>query len=444
MRNWLPLLLAFLLTVRLADASEIQAPDVSRFVLNNGLELVVIPDRRAPVATHMIWYKVGAADDPRGKSGLAHFLEHLLFKGTSTYPEGAFSNAISEIGGEENAFTSADYTAYYQKIAPSALRQMMVFEADRMRNVVLSEDVVLPELEVILEERSQRIDSNPGAIISEYAQAALFVHHPYGNPVIGWEHEIRQLTLEDAISFYDVWYQPSNAIVVVAGDVDADEVLSMARDTYGAITKSSIPQRVRVVEPPAVVSRKVEYEDQRVTSPSWRRIYLVPSYRLADERDAEALDLLAMILGGATSSRLHGSLVLGSEIASYSGAYNSASSRDMGSFTIYAEPRGDTDLKTLERSVDEEIQKVVQDGVTQNELDRALRILSRTVIYSRDNQVVLARIYGSELAVGGTIENVQNWLGLLQKVTVGDINRVAKKYLNKSRSVTSYLRSGKK
>ena len=209
----------------LAEESKLK-PEISEFKLDNGLRLVVIPDRRAPVVTHMVWYQAGAADDPIGKSGVAHYLEHLMFKGTTTYQNNEFSTAIAEIGGQENAFTSSDYTAYYQKVAPSALKQMMAFEADRMRNVLITEKVAKPELKVILEERSSRVDSRPSSIMNEFVRTALYVHHPYGVPVIGWEHEIANLTSEDTLEFYEKWYQPWNAIVVVAGDVEAEAVFA--------------------------------------------------------------------------------------------------------------------------------------------------------------------------------------------------------------------------
>ena len=209
-------LAAFVSHLTFAIAAE--APptiEIEDFSLDNGLRLVVIPDRRAPVATHMIWYKAGSADEPPGKSGIAHFLEHLMFKGTANVKAGVFSEAVSSIGGQENAFTSHDYTAYYQKVSPDALPLMMKYEADRMRNLVLNDAVVLPEREVILEERSGRVDANPSSILSEFTQAALYVQHPYGTPVIGWEHEIRELGQEDALEFYERWYQPWNAIVIV-------------------------------------------------------------------------------------------------------------------------------------------------------------------------------------------------------------------------------------
>src|SRR5690606_14092666 len=207
--------------------------DVSHFTLKNGLEVVVIPDRRTPVVTHMIWYRVGSADEEPGKFGLAHFLEHLMFKSTDKNPSGLFSNAIVEISGQENAFTSQDYTAYFRRVAREHLPTVMHFEADRMTGLVLTDENVLPERDVVLEERRSRTDSDPGAQLSEAAQAALYVNHPYGNPIIGWEHEIRQLNRQDALDFYRAHYAPNNAILIVAGDVGADEVRALAEKTYG-------------------------------------------------------------------------------------------------------------------------------------------------------------------------------------------------------------------
>ncbi len=425
--------------VRSAENSERSA--VSSYFLENGLQLVVIPDRRAPVVTHMIWYKAGSVEDPPGKSGIAHFLEHLMFKGTVKHEEGAFSNSVAEIGGEENAFTTADYTGYYQKIAPSALGKMMAFEADRMRNLVLSDAVVLPELEVILEERSQRVSSNPNAILSETAQAALFVHHPYGTPVIGWEHEIRSLTREDAISFYDKWYRPSNAVVIVAGDVEPDEVLELARATYGLIKAESEPlSRRTVIEPEPTVARSVSYSDPRVTTPSWRRSYLVPSYQKASPGEAEALDLLGGVLGGASTSRFHRKLVLESQISSSAGAYYQGAARDMTYFVVYGSPRGENDLGAVEQAIDAQIKTLLEEGVTEEELVRARQNILKSIIYAQDSQVTLARIYGSVLAMGGTISDVRDWTEKLNAVTVEDVDRVARKYLVMPRSVTSYLR----
>ena len=415
-------------------------PDISEFTLENGLRLVVIPDRRAPVVTHMIWYKVGSADDPQGRSGIAHFFEHLMFKGTSTYPNNEFSSAVAAIGGRENAFTSWDYTAYYQKVAPSALADMMMFEADRMSNLVITEDVFLPERDVVLEERSGRVDRSPSAILSEFSRAALHVNHPYSIPIIGWEHEIETLTLEDALAFYERWYQPWNAIVVVAGDVDPQETLNLARSTYGKIVATTKPlERKWTSSPAPVVSQNLVYKDERVTQPSWQRMFRVPSYQIAEEGEAEALDLLSTILGGSATSRFQKEIVLEQELATAAGAFYQGSSRDMTTFGFYAVPRGDAKLEDVSKALEAQVDKLLKNGVTQRELDRARQTYLKTIIYSQDSQVTLARIFGSVLTIGGSVKDFTSWPDRLKQVTVEDVNRVARKYLDRNRSITSRL-----
>ena len=260
-----------------ARAAE-NGPEVSHFTLPNGLELVVIPDRRTPVVTHMIWYKVGSADETPGKSGLAHFLEHLMFKGTDRHPAGQFSRTISTIGGQENAFTSTDYTGYFQRTTREYLPTLMEFEADRMTGLTLSDDAVRPELQVVLEEQNMRVANNPAARLGEQVVAALYLNHPYGRPVIGWRHEIEQLNREDALAFYRRFYTPNNAIVVVAGDISAAEVKALADKTYGKVPRvAEIKPRIRPQEPVQEAPRTVTLADPRVTQPSVSRYYLVPS-----------------------------------------------------------------------------------------------------------------------------------------------------------------------
>lgn len=435
----------FLALQMVVAAAQEVAPkiDIKDHVFENGLRLVVIPDRRAPVVTHMIWYKSGSADDPPGKSGIAHFLEHLMFKGTSNTPAGEFSQAVSSIGGQENAFTSYDYTAYYQKVSPSALGQMMKYEADRMRNLVLSEEVIIPEREVILEERSGRVDNSPSSILSEFTQAALYVRHPYGIPVIGWEHEIRQLDREDAFEFYENWYQPWNAIVVVAGDVDFEAVVKLAADTYGLIRASREESpRQQFSDPPRMVEKSLQYKDARVTTPIWSQNYVVPSYRTAQKGEAEALDLLATILGDSVSSRIYKKLVLEEELATSAGAFYQGSTRDSGYFGFYASPRGDASLADVSRAVEAEIDKILADGVTAQELERARQAYLKSLVYSQDSQVSLARIFGSILSSGGTIKDYLEWPENLRQVDVEGINSVARKYLDKQTAVTSRLLPG--
>jgi len=216
-----------------------QIGTVADLILDNGLEVVIVPDHRTPVVTHTIWYRVGSADETPGKSGLAHFLEHLMFKGTAKIPAGKFAQTLNEIGGQENAFTSNDYTAFYQRVPREHLETVMAFEADRMTGLVLTDANVLPERDVVLEEHNQRVANDPAAQLTEQVQAALYLNHPYGRPVIGWRHEIEALTREDALAFYRRFYTPNNAVVVIAGDVGADEVGGLARETYGKLARRS-------------------------------------------------------------------------------------------------------------------------------------------------------------------------------------------------------------
>src|ERR1700723_2993940 len=265
-------------TSTLAQTAVTTAPPAT-FTLGNGLKVVVIPDHRTPVVTQMIWDKVGSADETPGKSGLAHFLEHLMFKGTSKHPAGEFSQTVLRVGGNENAFTSTDYTGYFQRVPREQLQKMMEFEADRMIGLILKDENVLPERDVVLEEYNMRGANNPEARLAEQIMAALYLNHPYGRPVIVWHHEIEKLDREDAIAFYRRFYAPNNATLVIAGDVDADEVRPMAEQTFGQVQpQPAIPaERIRPQEPAPIAPRTVTFADPRVEQPSVRRVYLVPS-----------------------------------------------------------------------------------------------------------------------------------------------------------------------
>lgn len=425
-------------TAKAADTLKVAEP--SSFILDNGLEIVVIPDHRAPVVTHMIWYKAGSADEPWGKSGIAHFLEHLLFKGTETAEPGEFSRAVAEIGGQENAFTGVDYTAYYQKVSPEALEMVMRYESDRMQNLILTEVDVLTERDVILEERRQRVDANPGSILSEALNAAIYQNHPYGIPIIGWEHEMSALTLKDAVDFYNLHYTPNNAVLIVAGDVEPQEVLELARKTYGLIERRAEPgERVRPREPEPVASREVSYRDARVSVPSLRRMYLAPSYRLAEPREAEALDILSSILGGASTSRIKRALMVDQSIASSAGASYWGGLYDSAELSVYLTPLPNVELQTAEASLDAIIEDLRQNGITQEELDTARDYLIKSMMFSSDSQTSMARLYGTVLTAGGTITDVVEWPDRMMAVTVEDVNKVARKYLDARRSTTGYL-----
>lgn len=423
-----------------AGAEEKTENEISNFLLDNGMEVVVIPDHRAPIVTHMVWYKIGSADEPAGKSGIAHFFEHLMFKGTSNHKAGEFGAKIAEIGGSENAFTSYDYTAYFQQVSPDALETMMVFEADRMRNLILTDAVIGPERDVILEERNSRVESDPSALLGEETQATLYQNHPYRIPIIGWKHEIEQLNRTDAVAFYDRYYAPNNAVLVVAGDVDEKRVRELAAKTYGAVPRGpDLPPRVRPQEPEQNASRTVTLRDQRVSVPSFSKNWVVPSYHSAQPGEAEALDLLSEILGGGTRSRIYQSLVVKDGVASGAGAFFSGAALDATTFTVYGAPKGEDGLPKVEEAVDTEIAKIIKDGVSDSELEKAKNRYLRSMIFARDSQSGMANLYGAALTTGSTVEDVAEWPERVRAVTAEQVKAVALKYLKPELAVTSYL-----
>ncbi|QPC44848.1 insulinase family protein [Kaustia mangrovi] len=416
------------------------AQNVSTFTLDNGMQVVVIPDHRAPVVTHMVWYRVGAADEPKGKSGIAHFLEHLMFKGTETVPPGEFSKIVRRNGGEDNAFTGQDYTAYYQRIAKDRLPLVMKLEADRMVNLQLDEKNVGTELEVIKEERRMRVDNEPSSRLNEQVDAALYVAHPYGTPVIGWPDEMAGLTLDDALSFYRTYYTPRNAILVVAGDVTADEVKSLAETYYGPLQNTGAPgARERVAEPAPQAERLVTLRDAKVPSPSVRRSYLATSYSRAEPGEAEALDILAYVLGDGTTSRLYRDLVVDKKIATYAGAWYSGDGLDYGTIGVYAAPVPGHDIADVEAELDTVLADVVENGITGKELADAKRSLLAETVYALDSQVRLARVFGIALTTGLDVDAVRDWPARIEAVTLDEVKAAARKYLAPERSVTGLL-----
>jgi zinc protease len=416
------------------------APAVAQFTLDNGLMVVVVPDHRTPVVTHMLWYRIGAADDPFGKSGIAHFLEHLMFKGTVKNPAGRFSQQIAAVGGQENAFTSYDYTGYFQRVSRETLGAMMAFEADRMTGLVLTDDVIASERNVILEERNQRIDNDPSARLSEQVQAAQYLNHPYHRPSIGWRHEMETLNREDALAFYRRYYQPDNAILIVAGDVTADEVRALAEKTYGKLEKRNpLPPRVRAQEPPQIAERRVTFADLRVTQPSLQRSYLVPSFTTAKDNEGEALDLLAYVLGGGSNSRLFRALVVEKRLATNAGSWYSGTSLDATRFGIYGTPAAGVPLEKVEAALDAEIETLRDNGPTAEELERSKSRMIADFVYAQDNQGQLARLYGAALTTGSTVEAVLARPERLRAVTAEQVRDAARRYLDKRHSVTGYL-----
>lgn len=416
------------------------APDMATFTLANGLQVVVIPDHRAPVVTHMIWYKAGAADEPPGKSGIAHFLEHLMFKGTKDHPGGAFSDTVASIGGEENAFTSNDYTAYFQQVAKDDLKLMMGFEADRMANLVLTDKVLKPEKQVVLQERAMRMENDPGAELSEALDAALYVTHPYAIPVIGWRPEIEKLQAKDALAFYDRFYTPNNAVVVVAGDITPEEVKRLAEETYGKVARRADPgDRVRPSVPHLAPERIVKLVDERVSQPTVQQQWLVPSRRTATDNEAAALTVLAELVGGGSTSRLYDKLVRNDGPATSAGAFYQGGLRDAGRFVVYAAPRDGLTPEAAEKALDQVIATVADKGVSADEVNRAKRSLVADSVYAQDNQGTLARIFGAGLSTGLSIDQIRSWPSRIAAVSPADVQAVARKYLVPGDEVTGLL-----
>lgn len=418
-----------------------QGPEVTYFKLENGLDVVVIPDHRAPVVTHMVWYRVGAADEAPGVSGIAHFLEHLMFKGTEKIAPGQFSKIIARHGGEDNAFTSQDVTAYFQRVAKENLPMVMEMEADRMSNLKLLEKDVLTERDVILEERRSRIENSPNSLLSEQISAALYLSHPYGIPVIGWMHEMAKLSRKDALNHYKKYYAPNNAILIVAGDVTPDEVKKLADKFYGPVKRGpDLEERERPMEPNPVAPRKVVLEDARAGKLSWQRHYLAPSYKTAPKGDSEALELLMKVAVEGTTSRFYKKLVVADKLASSAGGGYSPSGMDYGSLYVYAVPAKGVTVEQIEKAVDELFDDIRTNGISELELNRARNAYIADYIYGNDSQSGLARRYGFSLSTGWTIKDIESYPDRLKEVGVDDLKRVAEKYLELKASVTGILK----
>ncbi len=414
---------------------------VTTFELENGLQAVVIEDHRAPVVTNMVWYRVGSADEPAGYTGVAHFLEHLLFKGTKTLKPGEFSKTVKENGGVDNAFTSYDYTGYFQRVAADRLPLMMQLEADRMRNLVLSEEDVITERNVVIEERRTRVDSDPNSQFQEQRRAMMFMNHPYRNPVIGWQHEIEALNREAALDFYKTYYAPNNAILVIAGDVYPDEVKALAEKHFGPLEPSdNIPPRVRPKEPPHLSPVTLTFSDPRQTQPYMIRSYQAPKRQSGNQKEAAALLMFAQLLGGSGLSSVMGQkLQLDQQIAVSTSAWYDSVSYDPETFGLYAMPRPGVDMDDLVDAVDQVLADFLEEGVDADHLARLKVQIAAEDIYELDDQSSVARTYGIALTAGLTVEDVQTWSQVLQEVTEEDIMQVARKVLNPKQSVTGLM-----
>nr|WP_240002562.1 pitrilysin family protein [Oleisolibacter albus] len=425
--------------VALAPPAFARVFDPETFTLSNGMQVVVVTNRRAPVISQMVWYKVGSADEPWGKSGIAHFLEHLMFKGTDEIAPGEFSKTIARNGGRDNAFTSHDYTAYFENIARDRLELVMGMEADRMADLRLTPEITKPELAVVLEERRQRTENNPGARLAEQLNATLFVHHPYGTPIIGWMNEVASLDDKDALAFYRRWYAPNNAVLVVAGDITAAELKPLAEKTFGKVPRRDVPERIRVQEPPTEGQRRITLVDAQVRQPSWQRVWKAPSYHDGAKEHAYALEVLQTIMGGGATSRLYRTLVVEQKLAAGVSLSYDAQAFNLGTLAIGASPAPGVDLDRLEQGIEAEVARLLKDGVTQAEVETAKTRLTREAIFARDSLQGPAYAFGQALATGGTVEDVEAWPDRIAAVTVEQVNAAARAVLTPNTNVTGIL-----
>jgi zinc protease len=425
----------------LQNVTTYSPPPVAFRRLDNGLSVLVISDHRIPVVTHMLWYGNGSADDPVGKSGIAHFLEHLMFKGTKKHPAGTFSETVAKLGGYDNAFTSYDYTAYYQKISKQHLPTVMAFEADRMMGLVLDPEAVSTERDVVREERRMRSENEPSSRLEEAMTAALYLHHPYRLPIIGWGHEIESLTREDALAYYERFYTPSNAFLVVAGDILPDEVFSLAKTFYGSLSErsSARPQNVRPRDPDLPASYHVTITDPRVYQPAFTRAFRAPSIHANSTHEPYALQVFCEALGVGPVSALYRRLVVEQKIAVGVGLYYSSNLKDEGRIDCHAVPAEGVSLPELEGAYDQALQAIIEEGLTESQIQNAKTRLAAHMIYAQDSAGYLAHIYGEALATGRPIDLIHQWPKHIESVTVDEIHEAGRKFFLGTLAITGYL-----
>ncbi|KAF0205875.1 MAG: peptidase M16 domain [Gallionellaceae bacterium] len=403
--------------------------EVFEKTLDNGLKVIVKEDHRAPVLVQQIWYRAGSMDERTGTTGVAHVLEHMMFKGTKTVPAGDFSKRIAAAGGRENAFTSYDYTAYFQQLHKSKLPLAMELESDRMHNLRLTAAEFNKEIRVVMEERRMRTDDQPHALMEEKLMAAAYQEHPYQHPVIGWMNDLLGMSAGDAQEWYKTWYVPNNAVLVVAGDVRAQEVLALAQRYYGKIPKRSLPVRKAYSESPQTGIKRIT-----VKAPA-QLPYLIMAYHAPTLRDAEkdsvpyALEVLAGVLDGNESARLNKVLVREQQIASQVGAGYDDTARGPGMFTLEGTPSEGKTVADLEAALRAQLTKLVRDGVSTEELQRVKAQVTANEVYKRDSVFYQAMQIGQLESIGLGHQAIPVMLRKIQEVSAQQVQDVARDIL---------------
>ncbi|MEQ8825536.1 MAG: pitrilysin family protein [Filomicrobium sp.] len=423
-----------------AAAQSAAVGTTSEFRLENGLQVVLIADHRLPVVTHMVWYKAGSIDDPQGASGLAHLLEHLMFKSYDAQSPEPYAETISRLGGVDNARTTHDSTYYFQRVARENLKDVMQIEATRMSGLVLNEGEVKTERLVVREERRSNVEGDPVKLLTEQLYATLYQNHSYSRPPIGWPDEIVTLTPEQADAFYRRYYSPQNAFVIVAGDVTPAELRELAETTYGKVPKSdAVAERVRTTIPQPLAARRIVFNDPRTPRATLFRYYLTPSYSTADAKEAASLEVLATILGEGEASRMHQELVSERKAALAVGARYFGNGRDAGHLALFGLVAKPEQRQAFEEALDAVLAEIAKTGVTEEELSRAKSQIEAKLVFERDNQMKTAVRYGEGLSAGLTVEAISKRPELLQSVTLDDVKVAAERYLQARRSVTGLL-----
>lgn len=422
------------------------AMDIQSFKLDNGMQVLVVPDTRAPVVTHSVWYKVGAMDEKVGKTGLAHMTEHLMFKGTSKYPMGTMDKIVQRRGGVQNAFTSYDFTAYYQKVPVTELEQMMDLESDRMDGLKLTDAIFQPERKVVAEERKLTTDSSPNDKFFEQVMRRHYAHHTYGHPVIGWGADIQGYTFTDAIDWYKTHYAPNNATMILVGNVTADSVKPLVEKYYGRLkTVTSVPPRVVAVEP--VRDSQLIYIklDPAVQVTGWHTMYRAPSQfqgvagAAVAKGDATGLWVLSEILGGGATSRLYQELVVKQQLADGASANYDAVRAGETTFDISVQPKDTVSADKISPAVQKVVDELLAKGVTKEEFERARVSIKADEIYARDDPFTSMYRLGMWVNAGGDVAHFNDWQDELDALTVEDVNALAKKYLKVESSTLAVL-----
>jgi len=409
------------------------------FTLDNGLQIVVVPNHLAPAVTQMVWYKVGSADEVPSKSGIAHYLEHLMFRGTKELGPGAFSRKIAAEGGSDNAFTSYDYTAFHETVAADRLQMVMQMEADRMQNLQIKPETATPELSVVLDERQQRTDNSPEGRFEEKLRAALMPHYPYGIPVIGWKPEIEKLTAADAQDWYQHHYAPNNAIVVISGDVEPDEVKKLAEQIYGKIPRREIAAAKVFPALSDPAQRSLTMTDAEVDQPQVEWDAVMPSYKTQKNSEAYAVEVLEEALGGGEVGALYRDLVVTQGIAAGISTNYDPDARGDAVFTIALSPQPGKDPQTLEKVLQEELQKLAKNGLDDAAVTSAKKRLTRAAIFERDSITAPGYVFGEGLTTGHTVEDIETWPDRINAVAVAQVNAVLRMLADNPHAITGLL-----